>query len=94
MGKNIFTFDGKNYIKNCNEDCDKRYIFKVDDEYPKQLLHNPHNNLPFLPEKLTVHKCQKLCKCVAHIKISKHAVNNVHKVIKSNQKCGWKHLLI
>ena len=52
MGKSIYKFD-KNQIINYNENNDKGYIFKVDVEYPKQ-LHNPHNDLPLLPERLTV----------------------------------------
>ena len=40
-----FTCD---FVKNYDDDGDKRYLLEVDVEYPKDLL-NAHGNLPFLP---------------------------------------------
>ena len=36
----------------------KGYIFDVDVEYPKD-LHDLHSNLPFLPERMKINKCNK-----------------------------------
>ena len=43
-------------IKNYDEDSDKGYILEVDVEYPKY-LHNLHIDLPFLPERIKINKC-------------------------------------
>ena len=53
----------KDFVKNYDEDSDKRYIFDVDIEYPRKLqdLHSDlHSDLPFLPERMKVNKCNKL----------------------------------
>ena len=47
------------FIKNYDEDSDKGYILEVDVEYPKD-LHDLHSDLPFLPEKMKINKCNKL----------------------------------
>ena len=47
------------FIKNHDEYSDKRYILEVDVEYPKR-LHNLHNDLPFLLERMSIKKCNKL----------------------------------
>ena len=52
----------KNYDKNSNEE----YIFKVDIEYLKN-LHDLHSDLPFLPERMKIKKCNKLV-CNLHDK--------------------------
>ena len=39
------------FIKNCDENSDIKFILKVDLEYPKE-LHDLHSDLPFLPEKM------------------------------------------
>ena len=46
----------KKFIKNYDENSDKRYIFEVDIKYSKN-LHNFHNDLPFLPERVNIKKC-------------------------------------
>ena len=80
-------------IKNYDEDSDKGYILEVDVEYPED-LHNLHNDLPFMPERMMINKCNKfVCNLygknnyVIHIRNLKQALNrgliskNVHKVI-------------
>ena len=47
------------FIKNYDEDSDKRYILEVHVKYPKN-LHGLHGNLPFLPERMKIGKCKKL----------------------------------
>ena len=47
------------FIKNYNEESDKRYCFEVDVQYLKK-LHDLHNDLPFLPERIKVEKVEKL----------------------------------
>ena len=39
----------EDFIKNYDENSDKRYILEVDAEYPKN-VHDLHSDLPFLPE--------------------------------------------
>ena len=38
---------------------DKVYILEVDVSYPKE-LHNPHNDLPFMCERLEINRVEKL----------------------------------
>ena len=52
----IFTED---FIKNCDEDSYRGYLLEVDVEYPKD-LHKLHSDLPFLPERMKINKCDKL----------------------------------
>ena len=47
--KSYDEYNDKNYDK----DNDERYIFKVDVEHPKN-LHDLHNDLPFLSEKMKI----------------------------------------
>ena len=49
----------EDFIKNYDEDIDKGHILKVDVKYPKR-LHNLHCDLPFLPERKKINKCNKL----------------------------------
>ena len=52
----MFTED---FIKNYDEESDIGYKFVVDVEYPKN-LHKLHSDLPFLPERMKINKCDKL----------------------------------
>ena len=54
----LSKFD-ESFIKNYDENSDNGYIFEADIEYPKN-LHKQHNDLPFLPEKMKIKKCNKL----------------------------------
>ena len=97
----ISIFD-EDCIKNYDEDSNKRYIFKVDIDYPKN-LHDLHSDLSFLPERMKINKCDKLvCNLydkknyVVHIRALKQALDhgvvlkNVNKVTTFNQKAWLK----
>ena len=56
--EDLSTID-EDFIKNYDEDSDVGYFIEADVEYPKE-LHTPHNDLPFLPERMRVNKCKKL----------------------------------
>ena len=101
MEKNILKFN-EDFIKNYNEDNDKGYIFEVNVEYPKN-LNDLHSDLPFLPERMKINKCNKLvCNLydknnnVVYIKSLKQALDRgqilkkVHRVIQFNQKAWLK----
>ena len=49
----------EDFIKNYDKDNDKKYILEVDVEYPEN-LHDLHSDLPFLPKRMKVCKCNKL----------------------------------
>ena len=96
---NMLKFN-EDFIKNCDEDSDKGYIFEVDVEYSK---HDFHNDLPFLPERMKINKCSKLAcnlydknNYVVHIRSLKQALDHglilkkVHKVIQFNQEAWLK----
>ena len=81
------------FIKNYDKDSDKGYILELEIEYPKN-LHDLHNDLPFLPEKMKIDKYNKLvCNLydkksyVVHIRPLKQALNHrliLKKVLQSN----------
>ena len=83
---------------NYNENDNKGYVFEVDVRYPKR-LHELHSDLPFLPERMKIDKCNKLVcnlfnkkKYVIHINSLKQALNHVlklkkiHRVIEFNKE--------
>ena len=45
-------------MKNYNKQSDERYFLEADVQYPEK-FHDLHNDLPFLPEKITIKKVQK-----------------------------------
>ena len=49
----------ESFIKDYDENSNKGYFFEVDVEYPKNLF-NLHSDLPFLPERNEIKKCNKL----------------------------------
>ena len=57
MEKNVKIYE--DFIKNYDEKSDEKFILEVDIECFKY-LHDLHNNLPFLPERMKIIKCSKL----------------------------------
>ena len=55
--KSVSMLDEK-FIKNYCKDSDFGYILQVDIEYPKH-LHDLHSNLPSLPDRMKINKCNK-----------------------------------
>ena len=49
----------ENFIKKYNEESVEGYFLEVDVQYPKR-LHDLHNNLPFLWERMKNEKVEKL----------------------------------
>ena len=91
----MFTED---FIKNYDEETDTGYKFVVDVEYPKN-LHKLHSDLPFLPERMKINKCDKLvCNLQdkenypVHVLALKQALNHglklkkIHSVIEFRQE--------
>ena len=89
------------FIKNANEESDEEYFLKDDVQYTEK-LHELHNDLPFLPERMRVKKVEKLAanlhdkaEYVVHIWNLKQALNHglifkkIHRAIKFNQK-AWR----
>ena len=79
---------------------DKGYILEVDVSYPKE-LHNPHNDLPFMCERMEINEVEKLVpnlrdkkNYVIHIKVLDQALQHrlrldrIHQVIEFNQS-SW-----
>ena len=56
--KDTFQFN-EDFTKNYNEESDEGYFLEVDVQYLDK-LHEPHNDLPFLPEKIKIEKVEKL----------------------------------
>ena len=96
-----FQFN-ENFIKSCNEEIDEEYFLEVDVQYPEK-LHELHNDLPFLPEKMKIEKVEKL---VTHLRDKTEYVVRIrslrqtlshelilkkaHRVIKFNQTAWLK----
>ena len=87
-------------MKNYNEESDEGYFFEVDVQYLEK-LHERHNDLPFLPERIKIECVEKLVvnlhdktEYVISIRNLKPALNHglvlkkVHKVIKFIQN-AW-----
>ena len=56
--KDVSKID-EDFLKSYDKDSDKVYILEVDVKYPKN-VHDLHSNLPFLPERMKIDKCNKL----------------------------------
>ena len=74
--ENIHKFN-EGFIKTYDEDSNKRYFLEVDVECPKNLF-NLHSDLPFLPKRNNIEKCNKLaCRIhVGHIRTLKQTLIN------------------
>ena len=55
----IHFFFNEDFIKNYSEENDEEYFSEVDIQYPEK-LHELHNYLPFLPERMKLGKFEKL----------------------------------
>ena len=55
----IHFFFNEDFIKNYSEENDEEYFSEVDIQYPEK-LHELHNYLPFLPERMKLGKFGKL----------------------------------
>ena len=95
--KKLSKFD-EDFIKDYNENSNKGYILEVNCEYPKNLF-NLHRDLPFLPKRKRIKKCNKLVRniqdkenYVAHTRALNQALihglilKKVYNVIQFNQK--------
>ena len=49
----------KVFMKNYDEESDEEYLLEVDVQYLEK-LHEPHNDLPFLPKIMKIEKFEKL----------------------------------
>ena len=98
--ENIFQFK-EDFIKSYNEESDGGYFLEVDVNILK-LLHELHNDFPFLPERKKMEKVEKLVtnlddktEYVIHIRNLKQALNHglifkkVYRATKLNQK-AWR----
>ena len=95
--EDTFQFN-KHFLKSYNEESDEEYFLEVDIQHPKK-LHELHNDLLFLPERMRIEKVEKLVTSlhdktdyVIDIRNLKQALNHGlvlgkgHRVIKLNQK--------
>ena len=94
----------EDFIKNYNEESDEGYFLEVDVQYLEK-LHELHNDLPFLPERMKIEKVEKLVanlhdktEYVIHIRNLKQALNHrlvlkkVHRNVKFYEKAWLKPL--
>ena len=79
--KKLSKFDER-FIKNYDENSDKGYFLEVVVKYPKNLF-GLHSDLPFLPERKKIGKCNQLAcnfhdkkNYVVHINALKQALND------------------
>ena len=92
----------EDFIKNYNEESNEGYFLGVEAQYPEK-LHEFHNDLPFLPERIKSEKVEKLVtnihdktEYVIHIIDLKETLNHglvlkrVHRVIKLKPKAWLK----
>ena len=86
------------FRKSYNDESDKTYFLGVDVYYPEN-LHNLHNDLPFLPERMKIERVEKhianlheKTEYFTHIKNFKKALSHalllkkVHIIIRFNEK--------
>ena len=58
MDRRYFSIYSR-FHKNYNEESDERHFLEVDVQYPEK-LHDLHNDLLFLPERMKIGKVEKL----------------------------------
>ena len=86
-----------NEISELATQTDKGYVLEVDVSYPKE-LQNPHNDLPFMCERMEINGVEKLVpnlrdkkNCVIHIQALNQALQHglrldrIHRAIEFNQ---------
>ena len=73
----------EDFIKNYDEKSDEGYFLKVEVQYP-EILHELHNDLPFLLARMTIEKFEKLVsnwhdktECVIQIRNLKQTLNHI-----------------
>ena len=92
----------EDFIKNYNDESDEGYFLEVYVQYLEK-LHELHNDLPFLPERMKIEKFEKLVanlhdetEYFIHIRNLKQALNDrlvskkVHRINKFNQNAWLK----
>ena len=92
----------EDFIKSYREESDKVHFLKVNVQYTKK-LHELHNDLPLLPERMKIEKVEKLVanlldktEYLIHISNLKQVLNRglvlkkVHRVLKFNQNAWLK----
>ena len=92
----------EDFIKSYNAESNEGYFLEVDVQYLEK-LHELHNDLPFLPERMKIEKVEKLVtnlhnntEYVIHITNLNQVLNHglilkkVHRGIKFNQKAWLK----
>ena len=57
--EDTFQFN-EDFMKNYNEESHKGYFLEVEVQYTEK-LHELHNDLPFLPERMKIEKIEKAC---------------------------------
>ena len=79
--KDASQFD-EDFIKSYKEESDEGYFLEVDVQYLEK-LHELHNDLPFLPERMKIEKVEKLVanlhdktEYVIHIRNLKQVLNH------------------
>ena len=87
----------EDFIKSYNKESDEGHFLEADVQY-REKLHEIHNDLPFLPERMRIEKVEYLVnnlhgktEYVFHIRSLKQALNHllvlrkIHRWIKFNQ---------
>ena len=99
--KNVSKID-EDFIKNYDEDSDKRYILEVDVEYPKNYMicvviyHSYQNESKLIDAASLYAICMIKKNYVVHIRLLKQTLNhglilkNVHRVIQFNTEAWLK----
>ena len=90
----------EDFLKNYNEESDEEYFLEVHVQYLEK-LHELHNDLPFLPERMRIEKVEKLVanlhgktEYVIHMRNFEQALNHglvlkiVHRVINLIKMLG------